>query len=200
MIKCSLHVEEKMQKRIEIQTLNENLQEILNNIKQGSLSMGAIPYNGIVDRLDTKESTIIVHSLIPSLEPYHIIRIIKDEVECFIVKDNLVVPISEKSILTLMRNIYIKSKDEFQKERNVLIDLDIPEEIKESTKYLDTTSSNELDSIYNNFAQSVSHLREAKKEYIMYEANYDKITLQRKPKLNLTDSNKSARILVRERG
>lgn len=30
-------------KRIEIQTLNENLQEILNNIKQGSLSMGAIP-------------------------------------------------------------------------------------------------------------------------------------------------------------
>ena len=80
MIKCSLHVEEKMQKRIEIQTLNENLQEILNNIKQGSLSMGAIPYNGIVDRLDTKESTIIVHSLIPGLEPYHIIRIIKDEV------------------------------------------------------------------------------------------------------------------------
>ena len=66
-----------MQTRKEISLLDNKLQEILRSIKKECLSMATIPYNGVVNRIDTKDATIIIHSLIPTLEPYHLIRIIK---------------------------------------------------------------------------------------------------------------------------
>lgn len=168
-----------MQKRKEIYLLDSDLQEILDNIKKECLSMATIPYNGIVDRIDTTESTTIIHSLIPGLEPYHLIRIIKDKVESFLVKGNIAIPLLEESILILIKNIYIKSKDKFQKEKNILIDLDIPKEIIESMAYLEESSNNELNNLYEMFAQNVAGLREVKKEYVLYEINTSDITLQK---------------------
>lgn len=189
-----------MQTRKDISLLDNDLQEILSSIKQECLSMATIPYNGTVSRLDTKGTTIIVHSLIPGLEPYQLIRIIRDKVECFLAKGDVSVPISEESILKLMRNVFLKSRDELQKEKNVLIDLDIPEEIIKSTAYLDDSPNSELNNLYEIFATNVAELRQVKKEYVLYEMNTSNVTLHKKQKLNLTDSKKSARILVRERG
>lgn len=169
-----------MQTKKEISLLDDNLQEILNNIKKECLSMATIPYNGTVSRLDTKGTTIIVHSLIPGLEPYQLIRIIRNKVEAFLVKGDISVSISEESILILIKNIYIKSKDKFQKEKNVIVDLDIPEEIIKSTAYLEDSPNNELNSLYEEFATNVAELRKVKKEYALYEMNASNVTLQRK--------------------
>lgn len=169
-----------MQTRKEISLLDNKLQEILRSIKKECLSMATIPYNGVVNRIDTKDATIIIHSLIPSLEPYHLIRIIKDKVECFLVKKDISVSIEEGSILKLIRNIFLESKEELSKEKNVLIDLDIPEEIIKNTAYLESSSNDELNNLYEIFAIKVAELRKAKKEYALYEMKTSNVTLKRK--------------------
>ena len=111
-----------MQTRKEISLLDNKLQEILRSIKKECLSMATIPYNGVVNRIDTKDATIIIHSLIPI----------------------------------------------------------IPEEIIKSTAYLEGSSSNELNNLYEIFAIKVAELRKAKKEYALYEMKTSNVTLERK--------------------